>query len=156
MRRSDREVTDVREIEGIIAGARYMHLGMMDGEYPYVVPLHYGYCIQDGKLTLYAHAAKEGHKLECLRQNDRVFVEIDRGEALVTADIPCAYGAVYESVMGRGRASILEDPAEKAAGLELLMKTQTGEQHAISPQMAEAVAVIRIDVEGFTAKRRGR
>lgn len=154
MRRKDREITDIAEIEKIIAGARYMHLGMLDGDYPYVVPLHYGYCIQDGSLQLFAHSAKEGHKLDCLKCNDRVFVEIDRGESLVAADIPCGYGAEYESVMGRGRAVILEDPAEKAAALELLMQTQTGEKHAISPKMAEAVAVIRIDVESFTAKAR--
>ncbi len=154
MRRKDREITDIAEIETIIAGARYMHLGMLDGDYPYVVPLHYGYALQDGKLALYAHSAKEGHKLDCLKTNDRVFVEIDRGESLVAADIPCGYGAEYESVMGRGRAVILENPAEKAAALALLMQTQTGEKHAISPKMAEAVAVIRIDVESFTAKAR--
>ena len=49
---------------------------------------------------------------------------------------------------------ILEDPTEKAMALELLMQTQTGEKHEISPKMAEAVAVIRIDVESFTAKAR--
>ncbi len=154
MRRHDREITDIGEIEKIVAEARYMHLGMLDGDYPYVVPLHYGYCIQDGKLQLFAHSAKEGHKLDCLRENDKVFVEIDRGESLVAADIPCGYGAMYESVMGRGRAVILEEPTEKAAALELLMQTQTGEKHEISAKMAEAVAVIRIDVDSFTAKAR--
>ena len=154
MRRNDREITDIGEIEKIIAEARYMHLGMLDGDYPYVVPLHYGYCIQEGRLQLFVHSAKEGHKLDCLKSNDKVFVEIDRGENLVTADIPCGYGAVYESVMGRGKAVILEDPTEKAMALELLMQTQTGEKHEISPKMAKAVAVIRIDVESFTAKAR--
>lgn len=49
------------------------------------------------------HCAKEGHKLECLKENRNVFVEIDRGESLITADIPCKYGAEYESVMCRGK-----------------------------------------------------
>ena len=43
MRRKDREILDLDKIESIIAGARYMHLGMFDENYPYVVPLHYGY-----------------------------------------------------------------------------------------------------------------
>ena len=43
MRRKDREITDIDKIETIIASARYMHLGMFDGEFPYIVPLHYGY-----------------------------------------------------------------------------------------------------------------
>ena len=61
MRRKDREILDLDKIESIIAGARYMHLGMFDENYPYVVPLHYGYEMKDGKLTFYVH----------------VFVEID-------------------------------------------------------------------------------
>ena len=74
-RTSKKEFLD--KIESIIAGARYMHLGMFDENYPYVVPLHYGYEMKDGKLTFYVHGAKEGHKLDCLRKNDHVFVEID-------------------------------------------------------------------------------
>jgi len=35
MRRKDREITDIDKIETIIASARYMHLGMFDGEFPY-------------------------------------------------------------------------------------------------------------------------
>ena len=55
MRRKDREILDLDKIESIIAGARYMHLGMFDENYPYVVPLHYGYEMKDGKLTFYVH-----------------------------------------------------------------------------------------------------
>lgn len=156
MRRADREITDLHKIESILAGARYMHLGMFDEGFPYVVPLHYGYELNDAKRTFYVHSAKEGHKLDCLRKNPHVFVEIDRGESLVTADIPCSYGAVYESVMCRGRATLLEDPAEKCRALALLMKTQTGEDHIINEKMAEAVAVLRIEVESYTAKARMR
>ena len=53
MRRKDREITDIDKIEAIIASARYMHLGMFDDEFPYIVPLHYGYQMEKGKLTFY-------------------------------------------------------------------------------------------------------
>ena len=36
------------------------------------------------------------------------------------------------------------------------MKTQTGEDHIINEKMAEAVAVLRIEVESYTAKARMR
>lgn len=156
MRRKDREVTDLHKIETIIANARYLHLGMFDGDYPYVVPLHYGYQMIDGKLTFYIHCAKEGHKIDCLKQNDHVFVEIDRGESLITADVPCAYGAEYESVMCQGRAVIVEDVAEKVHALTILMKTQTGEEHQINEKMADSVNVIKVEVESYTAKIRVR
>ena len=43
MRRQDRKVTDIHEIKGILNSTRIIHLGLMDGDYPYVVPLHFGY-----------------------------------------------------------------------------------------------------------------
>ncbi len=152
MRRTDREITDINKIESILKRARYMHLGMFDGSFPYVVPLHYGYQVENDRLTFYVHSAKEGHKLECLRTNRNVFVEIDRGEALISADVPCQYGAAYECVMCRGKAAFVDDPAGKSKALMILMKTQTGEEHEISEKMAEAVTVIRIEVEAYTAK----
>lgn len=152
MRRKDREISDIDVIEKILANARYMHLGMFDGEFPYVVPLHYGYQMENRKLTFYAHCAKEGHKLDCLKNNSNVFVEIDRGESLITADIPCGYGAEYQSVMCRGKATIIKSATEKCKALMILMKTQTGEDHTIDEKMADAVAVIKIDVESYTAK----
>jgi len=43
MRRQDRMVTNIDEIKGILSSTRIIHLGLMDGDYPYVVPLHFGY-----------------------------------------------------------------------------------------------------------------
>lgn len=157
MRRKDRELTDPAAIDHILAKARVMHLGLHDGDYPYVVPLHYGYTFADGRLTLYAHSAAEGHKLDCIRADGRVFVEIDTDEAISSGgEKACAYGAYYACVMGRGRAVIVTDPAEKARGLEALMRCQTGRDWAVTPEMAERVAVVRIDVESCTAKARRR
>ncbi len=154
MRRKDREIADESAIRSILARARVLHLGLLDGEYPYVVPMHYGYAFESGRLTLYSHSAKEGHKLELLRQNGRVFFEIDTDEALLPGEKACQWGASYASVMGRGRASIVEDGEEKCRALALLMQTQTGEEYSFTPQMASAVTVIRIDAESFTAKAR--
>ncbi|MBQ3481996.1 MAG: pyridoxamine 5'-phosphate oxidase family protein [Oscillospiraceae bacterium] len=154
MRRKDREIADESAIRSILARARVLHLGMLDGEYPYVVPMHYGFFLEEGKLTLYTHCAKEGHKLDLLRRDGRVFVEIDTDEALLPGETACAWGACYSSVMGRGRASIVEDGEEKCRALSLLMQTQTGEAYSFTPQMAAAVTVIRIDAEEFTAKAR--
>lgn len=152
MQRKDREIVDVRRIENIIAKARYMHLGLLDGEYPYVVPMHYGYTMKDGKLTFFVHCAGQGHKLDCMQNNNSVFVEIDCEERLIAAQTPCRYGAEYESVMCRGKAMRIEDAKEKCEALRALMKTQTGADHVIDEKMADKVTVIRIDVESYTAK----
>ena len=155
MRRKDREITDLGQIEAIIRKARVLHLGLADGDAPYVVPLHYGYELEDGKLTFYMHGAKEGRKLDVLRANPKAFVEIDVDEALVSGgDVACSYGASYASVMGSGRVSVVEDEAEKIRALNLLMKTQTGREFPIDGDMASRVTVLRVDIDAFTAKSR--
>ena len=152
MRRKDREIVDVYKIEEIIAKARYMHLGILDGEYPYVVPLHYGYLMENGKLTFFVHSAKEGHKLDCIQKSSNVFVEIEIGENLIASDRPCGYSAEYKSVMCRGKASIIKDKKKKCVALKILMEVQTGEKFEINEKMAETVTIIQIDIDSYSAK----
>lgn len=155
MRRKDREVTDTAAIRAILDKAQVVHLAMIDGDRPYVVPLHYGYSLIDGRLTLYLHSAKEGRKLDVLQKNGRVAFVLETDVASISGgEIPCKYGAAYASVMGEGKAVFLTDPAKKAAGLQILMKTQTGREFTITEAMTESVAVLRVDVETYSAKSR--
>ena len=155
MRRKDRQITDLEAIRAILDKAKALHLAMIDGDRPYVVPLNYGYTLENGALTLYLHSAREGRKLDVLRQNDRVAFVLETNVSQVSGgDIPCKYGEAYASVMGEGRAVLLTDSAEKMAALSILMKTQTGRTFSFTPAMTDAVAVLRLDVDSFTAKAR--
>ena len=155
MRRKDRQITEIEAIRAILDKAKVLHLAMIDGARPYVVPMNYGYALADGRLTLYLHGAKEGRKLDVLQQNDRVAFVLETDVSPVSGgDIPCKYGEVYASVMGEGTAVLLDDPVQKIEALQILMKTQTGREFAFTPAMAESVAVIRVNVESFTAKAR--
>ena len=157
MRRADREVTDYQQIQSIIEQAKVVHIGMLDNDRPYVVPMQYGFVFSDGTLTLYVHCAKEGRKLDILKKNPYVFIELETNVAIVSGgDIPCKYGSEYASVMGDGTAVIVEDVAEKISGLQLMMKTQSGRDFEITEQMATSVTVLRIDVPCVTAKRRAK
>ena len=155
MRRKDRQITEIEAIRAILDKAQVLHLAMIDGDRPYVVPLHYGYTLENGVLPLYLHSAKEGRKLDVLQKNARVAFVLETDVSLVSGgDLPCKYGAAYASVMGEGRATILTDPVEKTDALTMLMKTQTGRNIYITEAMTDTVAVLRIDVEAFTAKAR--
>lgn len=157
MRRADREVTDYQQIKSIIEHAKVVHIGMIDNDRPYVVPMQYGFVFADGKLTLYVHCAKEGRKLDILKKNPCVFIELETNVVIVSGgDIPCKYGSEYASVMGDGTAVIVEDVAEKIVGLQLMMKTQSGRDFEITEQMAASVTVLRIDVPCVTAKSRAK
>ena len=63
--RREREVTDMNEILGILDRARIVHVGMIDGDLPYVVPMNYGYTMHDSGLTLYLTAQQPGASWMC-------------------------------------------------------------------------------------------
>ena len=153
MRRKDREVTKIEEIIQIVDKAKILHLGLFDSEYPYVIPLHFGYEYANGNLTFYLHSAQEGHKLDLIRANPHVCVELECDVELVSGgEVPCQYGATYASVIGRGHAETVRDEQEKIKGLSLLMKNQTGRDFTVSSQMVSTVEVIRVTVSEFSAK----
>ncbi len=147
-------VTDMDEIVKILDNAKVVHVGMIDGDEPYVVPMNYGYTLEDGKLTLWLHCAKRGRKLDVLRENNKVFFEMECGLQPFDGDIACRYGISYSSIMGRGTAEIVEDIETKKAALTHLMKTQTGKDFEFEDKMASIVSIIRIDTIEFTAKHR--
>lgn len=154
MTRRERQMTDEVFIRHVLDTAKVVHLGMVDGDEPYVVPMNYGYVLEDGKLTLYLHGARRGRKLDVLRKNPRVFFEMECDVRPFTNEVACKYGMAYSSLMGKGRAVIVENVAEKQKSLTLLMQTQSGKEFSFTEKLADVVGVIRIDVETFTAKYR--
>ena len=150
----EREVTDQAAILEILDKSKVVNVAMIDGDEPYLVPMNYGYTMEEGKLTLYVHGATEGRKIDVLRANPKVFVELDCDRMPFDGKVPCQYGMIYSSLMGKGKAVILEDPQEKMDALTILMKTQTGKDFEFNERLVSIVSVIRIDVEKYTAKAR--
>ena len=154
MTKRERQVTDPEQIRHILDTAKVLHLGLAVDNEPYVVPMNYGYTMEDGKLTLYLHSAVRGKKLDMIRANDRVFFEASCELTPFEGKVPCQYGLAYSSIMGRGKARIVEDVEEKKQAMTVLMKTQTGKDFSFEDRLVSIVAVIRVDVEEYTAKHR--
>ena len=154
MTRRERQVTDMDEIIKILDKSKVVHLGMVDGDEPYVVPMNYGYTMEDGKLTLYLHGAKRGRKLDLIRANPKVFFEMCCDIVPFEGEVACKYGITYASVMGRGIAEIVEDVEEKKFALSALMKTQTGKDFEFEDKMTTIVSIIKITALEYTAKHR--
>jgi len=154
MTKRERQVTDPIEIRRILDTAKVLHLGLAVNNEPYVVPMNYGYTEEEGKLVLYLHSALKGKKLDMMGSNPNVFFELECDQMPFEGKLPCQYGLVYSSVMGRGKARIVEDVEEKMKAMSILMKTQTGKDFTFNAQLVSIVAVIRIDVEEYTAKHR--
>ena len=150
----ERQVTDPEEILRILDEAKVLQLGLSVNDEPYVVPMNYGYTMEEGRLTIYLHSAVKGKKLDMIRQNPKVFFSLDCDRKPFEGRVPCQYGLVYSSVMGRGTAALVEDVEEKKQAMSILMKTQTGKDFSFEDRLVSIVTVIRIDVQEYTAKHR--
>lgn len=155
MRRKDREITDNDKIIEILDKSKIIHIALQDGDFPYVLPMHYGYEYNDGKLVFYMHGALQGHKYDLIAANNKIGFEVECDVELASGgDIACKYGSYYASIIGKGIISVVEESQEKIHGLKVLMKNQTGRDFEINEEMAAAVAVIKIEAVDYSAKSR--
>ncbi len=150
----EREITDIGEIKTIMDKALYLHLGMVDGDEPYVVPMNFGYVFENDMPVIYLHTALRGYKLDIIKKNPKVFFEMVCDTVPFEGDVACRYGMTYSSVMGKGIAEIVEDVEEKKLSLSILMKTQTGKDFDFEEKMTKIVTVIKINVLSLTGKKR--
>ena len=150
----EREVTDINEIKEILDKSMIVHVGMIDGDEPYVVPMNYGYTLENGELCLYLHGATVGRKIDIINKNPKVFFEMECDVTPFEGKMACQYGTTYSSVMGKGTAVVLSESADKIDGLAKFMKTQTGKDFTFDEKMVSIVNVIKITATDFTAKKR--
>ncbi|MDE7234677.1 MAG: pyridoxamine 5'-phosphate oxidase family protein [Ruminiclostridium sp.] len=153
MRRSDREITDPNEIFDILRRCEVCHLAL-GGEYPYVLPLNFGFCHENGVLTLYFHGASEGEKLDRIRRDPRAGFALETNVRLRVSEAPCGCTAGFESVIGFGKASVVTDPEEREKGLTLLLRHCGHEGNLdFDPRVLDKTTVFKLTAERFTAKR---
>lgn len=153
MRRSDREITDPNEIFDILRRCEICHLAL-GGEYPYVLPLNFGFCHENGVLTLYFHGASEGEKLGRIGRDPRAGFAAETNVRLHMSEAPCGCTACFESVIGFGKASVVTDEEERKKGLTLLLRHCGHEGNlGFDPRVLEKTTVFKLTAERFTAKR---
>jgi len=154
MRRTDREITDLNRIRAILDQCKVCHIAMQDKDDLYVIPLSFGYELEDGQLTLCFHCAKEGRKLEILAENPAVAFSITLEGALIPHEDPCRNGCLFASVVGVGTAEFPEAADEACHILSVMFRHQTGREVSFTAQQAEAVCAFRIRVSRFSCKQR--
>ncbi|MBW2027491.1 MAG: pyridoxamine 5'-phosphate oxidase family protein [Deltaproteobacteria bacterium] len=145
-----KEIRDQAEIEAIISRALVCRVAMLAEGYPYVVPLCFGY--KDN--TLYFHTGLKGRKLEILEKNPRACFEMDIDVEVKKADAACKWGVKYQSVIGYGRISIVQDPEERRKGLDVIMAHYGAKgSYSYDEDILRKTNVLRLDVESMTGKK---
>lgn len=159
MRRAERMVENEQQILEVLEECKVCRIGLNDNGRIYIVPLNFGYCYEQGKLTLYFHGASEGRKLDVIRGNSSVGFEMDGRHDLVEGKLACQYSYYFSSIIGNGSANIVEEQEEKSKALGLIMHHMTGREFRefeTNKKLTETVTIIKLTAEEFTCKSHRR
>ncbi len=159
MRRKDREITDFLEIIKIIDRCEVCTLGFFDEEYPYLLPLNFGYNydLKNKNITLYFHGANEGKKLSLIPKSNKVGFQMDCNRKLIIETDHCNCTMEFESICGNGKIEIL-DKNSKADGLNHIMnhyldKNNIKDKLNYNEKVLKSTTVFKLKVNEISGKK---
>ncbi|MFX1337359.1 MAG: pyridoxamine 5'-phosphate oxidase family protein [Promethearchaeota archaeon] len=152
MRRKDKEIRDINLINSIIKRANVCRIGMSENNIPYIVPMNFGY--KDN--CLYFHSASEGKKIDIIKKNNNVCFEIDIEHEISQGKSACHTTMKYYSVIGYGKAYIMDDFEEKINALNIILEHYLPDvPYEYSDKLLKNIVIIKVEVEKMTGKNSG-
>jgi nitroimidazol reductase NimA-like FMN-containing flavoprotein (pyridoxamine 5'-phosphate oxidase superfamily) len=154
MRRKDRMIGDITDLKDIIKNSDVCRLAFAVNQLPYIVTMNFGYTW--GKnLVLYFHCAKEGKKLDLMKQNNMVCFEMDIDHEIIKGDTPCDWSMKYKSIVGYGLLEIVDDLNEKKVGFDLIMdKYGFNRKKKYNEKLLNHTEILKLNVTELSGKQR--
>jgi nitroimidazol reductase NimA-like FMN-containing flavoprotein (pyridoxamine 5'-phosphate oxidase superfamily) len=154
MRRSDREIPGIWELEEIIRKADVCRIALSNDNIPYIVTLNFGY-INKPEQTLFFHCANEGRKLDMMRRNSYVCFEMDTDHQIYGGERGCDWGMRYRSVIGYGNISVVTEKDQKITGLNQIMIHYGGEgEYFFDEKLLGQTTILRLKIIEMTGKKK--
>ena len=151
-RRSEKAITNPKELQRIIQSAQVCRLAFADHNMPYVVPMHFGM----KENTFYFHCAHKGRKLDIIKRNPVVCFEIESDHHITNTGKPCNWSTRYASVIGYGTASLVDDPQQKKEALTIIVSHYApGTVYEFQEKKIDEVAILKVVVTSMTGKKSG-
>ena len=154
MRKSDREIKSKEEIIDIIKRCDVIRLAFNNGDYPYILPLNFGFEVKNDKVIFYLHSALEGTKIDIMKKDNRASFEMDTKHELQYYEEKGYCTMSYESIIGRGRIRILLEDEKMNALKKLMGHYHKSEDTYFNPAAMSRTLVYSLEVEEMTAKRK--
>jgi len=152
VRRKDRQVEDASKIMDILQKADVCRLAMCDDNVPYIVTMNFGFG-KDGLASLYFHSAGEGKKINILKKNNLVCFQADIEHEFFLHSTSCGCSMKYQSVVGMGRISFVNDLSEKIEALQAIMTHYTKKsEHVFKEELVQNTLIMRLDIQEISAK----
>jgi nitroimidazol reductase NimA-like FMN-containing flavoprotein (pyridoxamine 5'-phosphate oxidase superfamily) len=153
MRRKEREIKNLQEIEDIIERADVCRIALSDNDVPYIVTMNFGFR-KGANPCLFFHCAKEGKKIEMIKRNNLACFQFDIDRLLVKTDVRCNCGMQYRSVVGAGKISFVYEREQKIEALEYLTNHYVGgHRHRFEEKNLEETTVLRLDIDEISGKK---
>lgn len=149
MRRTEKEIDDQNVINKILSESMICRIGLFDEEYPYVVPVNFGY----KNNSLYIHSALNGKKIDLIKKNNKVCFEIEEAYKIVEDEISCNWTTKYRSVIGYGDIEIVSDFEEKKKGLDVIMTQHGKTVNTYSDKLVKRVVILKLNIKNATGKQ---
>lgn len=149
-----RDINDLKEIRNIIKKCQVCTVAMVDKEgNPYLIPMNFGF----EEDTIYLHSAKEGKKIEILKNNAQVCINFTTDHLLryQNEGVACSWSMKYRSVLVYGRVEFVEDLEEKVQHLNKVMKNYTDKEFKYNQPSLREVCCWKVKVEKFEGRTFG-
>lgn len=151
MRRKDKKVTDEILIQEILKKSFICRIALFDQEYPYVVPLNYGY----KNNALFFHCAIQGKKIDLIKKNNKVGFEIEQNHEILKSEISCKWTTKYRSIMGQGKIEIISDFEKKKEGLDIIMQHHGKKDNKYNEKIVEKILILKLEIVNLSGKQSG-
>jgi uncharacterized protein len=154
VREPQRAIYDRENINQILDEAFLCHVGFVVEAQPYVIPTSYG---RDGDI-LYIHGSAASRMLRNLDQGIPVCATVTLLDGLVLARSVFNHSMNYRSVVILGKATKVDDPAEKLAALraisEHIIPHRWDDSRQPNEKELKVTSVLRLPIDEFSAKVR--
>jgi nitroimidazol reductase NimA-like FMN-containing flavoprotein (pyridoxamine 5'-phosphate oxidase superfamily) len=154
MRRKDRQISEISDLEMIISEADVCRVAFADNNMPYIVTMNFGYSGGEAP-CFYFHCAKEGKKLDMMSKNNFVCFELDTDHELYKGEYGCDWGMKFSSVVGYGRITVVEEREARIAGLDCIMSHYSDSSgYSYDERVLGNTTLLRLNIEEMTGKRK--
>lgn len=153
MRRKEREIIAIAEIEAIIERCEVCRIALTDESTPYIVTMNFGYS-GGAEKKLYFHSAGEGRKIDIIRKNNHACFEMDTDHHLIRGREACDFSMKYSSIVGWGDIFFVTDREEKEEGLNTIMKHYSEQTTFIfKPDVLERTTIMKLVINRMAGKK---
>lgn len=152
MKKEDREIKDRKILNEVLKRGKYTTISLCRGNEPYLITLSYGFDQENN--ALYFHTAKEGLKLEFIKENSQACGTVVEDKGYKFNE--CSHA--YRSVVFWGSIIIIENIDEKKHAFEVLLNHLEEKPNEVKEKFLKNddayinPCILRLDISDITGK----